>query len=75
MKYRLFTLIELLVVIAIIAIPVDDLKFDIQRTPVIVKGNLCRARVVPVIEYSVWGPVKGGFADPTGFVPLRFDFE
>ncbi len=59
----------------LLAVPVDALKFDMQRTPVVVKANLCRARLKPATEYSSWAPVKKAFNDTSTFGTLIFDFE
>ena len=58
-----------------IAIPIELLRFDMQRTPVIVKGNVCRVRFNNPVEYSVWSPMDKGFAERNnyGTIVLHFD--
>ena len=58
-----------------LAVPIEDLRFDMQRTPVTVKGNLCRARLKPDTEYSTWSPCKKAFAETESFSTFIFDFE
>ncbi|MBR4675608.1 MAG: hypothetical protein IKP00_14200 [Victivallales bacterium] len=58
-----------------LAVPVNDLGFDMQRTPVVVKANLCRARLKPETEYSTWSPCQKGFSETESFSSFIFDFE
>ena len=58
-----------------IAIPIDLLRFDMQRTPVIVKGNICRARFSNSVEYSVWAPVNKGFAEKHNYGSIVLHFN
>ena len=46
-----------------------------QRTPVLVKANFCRASVKPATELSTWAPVKKSFTETTALGTIRFDFE
>ena len=58
-----------------IAVPIELLRFDMQRTPVIVRGNVCRARFSNPVEYTVWAPMSNGFAErhKYGNIVLHFD--
>jgi hypothetical protein len=58
-----------------IAVPIELLRFDMQRTPVIVKANICRARFSNPVEYSVWAPVDKGFAEKHNYGTLVFNFD
>ena len=57
------------------AIPVNELKFDMQRTPVRVKGDFFRVRVQPDGENSAWAPLPGAFNDAARYGELVFDFN
>ena len=58
-----------------IAIPIELLRFDMQRTPVIVKGNLCRVRLTTPVEYSVWAPMEKSFAEKHNYGNLVMHFD
>ena len=57
-----------------VAIPIELLKFDMQRTPVLVKANFCRVRLGSNPEYSVWAPVEKGFAEVARYATLVLHF-
>jgi hypothetical protein len=57
------------------ALPVNELKFDMQRTPVKVKGDVCRVRMDPGRENSAWAPLPGAFKDVSRYGTFVFDFN
>ena len=58
-----------------IAIPVELLRFDMQRTPVIVKANIFRVRLGADREYTVWSPLDKAFSNKSqyGSIIMHFD--
>ena len=58
-----------------VAIPIDYLRFDMQRTPVIVKANLCRVRLSVPVEYSVWSPLEKSFAEQNNYSNIVLHFN
>ena len=58
-----------------LAIPIELLRFDMQRTPVIVKGNLCRVRLSDPVEYSVWSPMAKSFAETQSYGTIVMHFD
>ncbi len=56
------------------AIPVDDLKFDMQRTPVTVKAEFCRTRRDPP-ENACWTPLAHDFFERNLYGTLILDFN
>ena len=57
------------------ALPVNALKFDMQRTPVVVKGDICRVRMFPEKESSAWAPLPGAFNGVKRYGTFVFDFN
>ena len=57
------------------AIPIELLRFDMQRTPVIVKANICRARLGAEPELSVWSPMEKGFFETAKYGTLILHFD
>jgi len=60
---------------AFVSVPVDDLKFDMQRTPVKVKFNICRDRRGGHPEHSSWSPMPKGYFDVHNYGELILDFN
>ena len=57
------------------AIPLELLRFDMQRTPVIVKGNIYRVRLGSEQEFTVWAPQDKGFAERSRFGTFILHFD
>ena len=58
-----------------IAIPVDALKFNMQRTPVIVKANVCRVRMGQTPELTAWAPLRKTFSEVTNYGTWILHYE
>ncbi len=58
-----------------VAIPIEYLRFDMQRTPVIVKANICRVRLSTPVEYSVWSPMEKSFAEKNNYGTIVLHFN
>ena len=58
-----------------IAIPVDVLKFNMQRTPVIVKANVCRVRMGQAPELTAWAPLRKTFSEVTNYGTWILHYE
>ena len=59
---------------AFFALPIDDLKFDMQRTPVTIKADFCRARKDPA-EISAWTPLTNDFFERGNYGTVVLDFN
>ena len=57
------------------AIPVDKLKFDMQRTPVEVRAEFGRVRRGIERESSAWTPLSGGFNRVADYGRIVLDFN
>ena len=57
------------------AVPIDDLKFDMQRTPVTIRANVCRVRRGLQTELSAWTPLEKGFYDTDRYGTVILDFD
>ena len=58
-----------------VAIPVDALKFDMQRTPVVVKANVCRVRMGQAPELTAWAPLRERFDEVANYGTWIMHFE
>ncbi len=56
------------------ALPIDDLKFDMQRTPVTIKIDFCRVSGEPA-EASAWTPLKNDFFERGNYGTAILDFN
>ena len=57
------------------AIPVDKLKFEMQRTPVEIKVEFERVRRGIERESSAWTPLSGGFNKVADYGRIVLDFN
>ena len=57
------------------AIPVDKLKFDMQRTPVEIRAEFGRVRRGIERESSAWTPLSGGFNKIADYGRIVLDFN
>ena len=58
-----------------VAIPVDALKFNMQRTPVVVKANVCRVRMGQAPELTAWAPLQKTFSEVTNYGTWILHYE
>ena len=58
-----------------IEIPIERLKFDMQRTPVKIKANLFRVRQGVNLENSSWAPMRQAFNETHLYGTLIMHFE
>ena len=56
------------------AIPIDSLKFDMQRTPVTIRAEFARDRRVPV-ERTTWSPLETGYYETGRYGTIDLDFN
>lgn len=58
------------------AIPLDSLKPNMQRTPVVIRANVCRERKLDRPEFTSWAPMeKNGVYDVQKYGTWTFDFN
>ena len=58
------------------AIPLDSLKVDMQRTPVVIRANVCRVRKIGEPELTSWSPMEEhGFYDLPKYGTWVLDFN
>ena len=59
---------------AFFAVPIDGLKFDMQRTPVTVRAEFARERK-GVQERSAWTPLEGNYFEGRNYGTIVLDFN